>query len=146
MAKDAVKPFYDDAFIGHLSTPISNSSAVNGLLANLPAYRKGLTPRLRGLEIGMAHGYFLTGPFVELGPLRNTDGGILYGSLSAVGLVVILTACLALYGKANFSGSSKSKDATLWESGEGWSDFVSGWLIGGAGSVGFAYLLLQYIL
>jgi photosystem I subunit 11 len=29
------------------------------ILQNLPAYRSGLTPLLRGLEVGLAHGYFL---------------------------------------------------------------------------------------
>eukprot|EP00274_Cyanoptyche_gloeocystis_P007852 CAMPEP_0196651606 /NCGR_PEP_ID=MMETSP1086-20130531/633_1 /TAXON_ID=77921 /ORGANISM="Cyanoptyche gloeocystis , Strain SAG4.97" /LENGTH=183 /DNA_ID=CAMNT_0041981697 /DNA_START=162 /DNA_END=713 /DNA_ORIENTATION=+ len=143
MAQDAIRPFYDDPFIGHLSTPISNSSFTNSLLGNLPAYRKGLSARLRGLEIGMAHGYFLVGPFVSLGPLRNSESGLIAGTLSAVGLIVILTLCLELYGRANFSGS-KAKAASLWESGEGWNDFVGGWLIGGVGSVGFAYILLQF--
>ena len=44
-----------------------------------------------------------TGPFIKLGPLRNVDGvAEIAGSLSAAGLVLILTACLTIYGAAKF--------------------------------------------
>ena len=68
-----IKPYNDDPFVGHLATPITSSAVTRALLKNLPAYRFGLTPLSRGLEIGLAHGYFLLGPFVTLGPLRNSD-------------------------------------------------------------------------
>lgn len=43
------------------------------------------------------------GPFIKLGPLRNVDGvAEIAGSLSAAGLVLILTACLTIYGAAKF--------------------------------------------
>jgi photosystem I subunit 11 len=67
-----IKPYNDDPFVGHLATPITSSAVTRAILRNLPAYRFGLTPLLRGLEIGLAHGYFLMGPFVKLGPLRNS--------------------------------------------------------------------------
>ncbi len=57
-----VQPYNNDPFTGHLSTPISDSGFTRALIGNLPAYRKGLSPLIRGLEIGMAHGYFLVGP------------------------------------------------------------------------------------
>ena len=72
-----IKPYNDDPFVGHLATPITSSSVTRAILKNLPAYRFGLTPLLRGLEIGLAHGYFLIGPFAKLGPLRNSDIGLL---------------------------------------------------------------------
>lgn len=142
-AKDAVGPWRDDPFIGNLATPVNNSSAVNAYIGNLPAYRKGLSPRLRGLEIGMAHGYFLVGPFVDLGPLRNSELALIAGTLSAVGLVLLLASTLELYGKVTFSKPPRGQ--TLWESGDGWEDFVQGWMIGGLGSVGFAFLVLQFL-
>jgi hypothetical protein len=37
-----------------------------------------LTPLLRGLEIGLAHGYFLIGPFAT-GTLRNSEIALLSG-------------------------------------------------------------------
>ena len=67
-----IKPYNDDPSVGHLSTPITSSAATKAYLASLPAYRKGLSPLLRGLEIGMAHGYLLLGPFEKLGPLRDS--------------------------------------------------------------------------
>ena len=72
-----IKPYNDDPFVGHLATPITSSAVTRAILQNLPAYRFGLTPLLRGLEIGLAHGYFLIGPFVNLGPLRDSDVAII---------------------------------------------------------------------
>ena len=89
-----IKPYNDDPFVGHLATPITSSAVTRAILQNLPAYRLGLTPLLRGLEIGLAHGYFLMGPFVMLGPLRNSEVALLSGFLSTIGLIVILAAYL----------------------------------------------------
>ena len=125
-----------------LSTPISTSSFTKNLLSNLPAYRRGLSPLLRGLEIGMAHGYFLVGPFDKLGPLRNTDVGLLAGFLSAVGLIIILTTCLSMYGTVSFDNDD-SKDAL--QTTEGWGQFTAGFFVGAVGGSGFAYLLLTNI-
>jgi len=112
-----IKPYNDDPFVGHLATPITSSSLTRALLKNLPAYRFGLTPLLRGLEIGLAHGYFLIGPFAKLGPLRNSDIGLLAGFFSTVGLILILTLGLTIYGAASFdygwNGQHKDKDNAL---------------------------------
>ena len=97
-----IKPYNDDPFVGHLATPITSSAATRAILQNLPAYRFGLTPLLRGLEIGLAHGYFLIGPFVKLGPLRDSDIGLLAGFISTIGLILILTLGLTIYGIAAF--------------------------------------------
>nr|YP_009402655.1 photosystem I subunit XI [Compsopogon caeruleus]ARX96174.1 photosystem I subunit XI [Compsopogon caeruleus] len=125
-----------------LATPINTSSFTKDLLSNLPAYRRGLSPLLRGLEIGMAHGYFLVGPFDKLGPLRNTEVGLLSGFLSAVGLIVILTTCLSMYGNVSFE-KEESKDRL--QTAEGWGEFTAGFLVGAVGGAGFAYLLLANI-
>ena len=37
-----VKPYKNDPFVGHLSTPITTSAATRAILGNLPAYRKML--------------------------------------------------------------------------------------------------------
>lgn len=142
--KDFIQPYNNDPFVGNLSTPVSTSSFTKSLLSNLPAYRRGLSPLLRGLEIGMAHGYFLLGPFDKLGPLRNTDVALLSGFLSAVGLIIILTVCLSMYGSASFHESNKeAKD--LLQTSEGWGQFTAGFLVGSVGGAGFAYLLLANI-
>lgn len=140
--QDFIQPYNNDPFVGNLSTPVSTSSFTKGLLSNLPAYRRGLSPLLRGLEIGMAHGYFLVGPFDKLGPLRNTDVSLLSGFLSAVGLIIILTTCLSMYGSVSFN---KENNKDLLQTSEGWGQFTAGFLVGAVGGAGFAYLLLANI-
>ena len=135
-----VKPYKNDPFVGHLSTPITTSAATKAILGNLPAYRPGLSSVLRGLEIGMAHGYFFVGPFTKLGPLRNSDVGLLAGFLSAVGLIIILSVGLTIYGNATFSEVSKGEGL---QTQEGWEKFTGGFVIGAFGGAGFAYLLLS---
>nr|ARW68684.1 photosystem I reaction center subunit XI [Palisada sp.] len=139
-----IQPYNNDPFVGNLSTPISTSSFTKNLLSNLPAYRRGLSPLLRGLEIGMSHGYFLLGPFDKLGPLRNTDIALLSGFLSTVGLIVILTACLSMYGNVSFV-NTKEDTKDLLQTSSGWSQFTAGFLVGAVGGAGFAYLLLANI-
>nr|QCI05497.1 photosystem I reaction center subunit XI [Crouania attenuata] len=140
--KNYIQPYNQDPFVGNLSTPISTSSFTRGFLSNLPIYRRGLSPLLRGIEIGMAHGYFLVGPFDKLGPLRNTDIALLSGFLSAVGLIIILTTCLSMYGSVSFD-NNESKDSL--QTSDGWGQFTAGFLVGSIGGAGFAYLLLANI-
>ena len=42
-------------------TPVTSSPLVAGFLSNLPAYRIGVSPLLRGVEIGLVHGFLVTG-------------------------------------------------------------------------------------
>lgn len=135
-----VKPYNDDPFVGNLSTPVTTSVATKLYLGNLPIYRKGLTPLMRGLEIGMAHGYFLVGPFYILGPLRNSINALLVGYTSAIGLIVILTLGLTIYGLASFE-----EGTTGLESRTGWRKFTSGFSIGAFGGASVAYCLLANV-
>jgi|TARA_B110000444_G_C18844636_1_gene601111 photosystem I subunit 11 len=137
-----IKPYNDDPFVGHLATPITSSAVTRTILGNLPAYRPGLTPLLRGLEIGLAHGYFLIGPFTNLGPLRNTDVALLAGFLSTLGLIIIATLGLTIYGYATFQ-DNKSKEEL--QSKTGWDQFKGGFLVGAFGGSGFAYICLLSI-
>nr|YP_010215725.1 photosystem I reaction center subunit XI [Thalassiosira tenera]UBQ35206.1 photosystem I reaction center subunit XI [Thalassiosira tenera] len=138
-----IKPYNDDPFVGHLATPITSSSLTRALLKNLPAYRFGLTPLLRGLEIGLAHGYFLIGPFAKLGPLRNSDIGLLAGFLSTVGLILILTLGLTIYGAASFSQDKTSGNEL--QTKKSWDQFKGGFFVGACGSAGFAFICLSSI-
>jgi photosystem II CP43 chlorophyll apoprotein len=134
-----------DVYAGNLATPVNSSDPTLTLIRNLPIYRNGLSPLFRGLEIGMAHGYLLLGPFSQLGPLRNTDKGLLAGLLSAMALVLILSLCLSIYGQATFT-ISKPPRGNLpdnLKTEEAWSQFSGGFLVGGAGGAIFAYLLLS---
>lgn len=137
-----IRPFNDDPSVGHLSTPITSSAATKAYLSNLPAYRKGLSPLLRGLEIGMAHGYLLLGPFEKLGPLRESEIALLVGFLSASALITILTICLAMYGKVSFQDVKDNISSDDLLTFSNWNRFTSGFFIGSFGGISFAYLIL----
>jgi photosystem I subunit 11 len=49
-----------------LETPVTSAPIVANYLSNLPAYRTGVSPLLRGVEIGLAHGFLLPGPFIKV--------------------------------------------------------------------------------
>ena len=142
-----IKPYNDDPFVGHLATPITSSSVTRALLKNLPAYRQGLSPSLRGLEVGLAHGYFLIGPFSKLGPLRNSDIGLLAGFLSTIGLILILTLGLTIYGAAVFKTNKISDVDNLngLQNKKAWDQFKGGFFVGACGSAGFAFICLSSI-
>jgi len=139
-----IKPYNDDPFVGHLATPITSSAVTRALLKNLPAYRPGLTPLLRGLEIGLAHGYFLIGPFAKLGPLRNSDIALYAGFLSTIGLILILTLGLTIYGAAVFKQDAVQQENQL-QTKKAWDQFKGGFFVGACGSAGFAFICLSSI-
>ena len=141
-----IKPYNDDPFVGHLATPITSSSVTKTILQNLPAYRFGLTPLLRGLEIGLAHGYFLIGPFVKLGPLRNSEVALISGFFSTMGLIVILTLGLTIYGVAAFGQERmQGVNETDLQTKKAWDQFKGGFFVGSCGSAGFAFICLSSI-
>jgi len=140
-----IKPYNDDPFVGHLATPITSSSVTRAILKNLPAYRFGLTPLLRGLEIGLAHGYFLMGPFVKLGPLRNSDIALFSGFLSTIGLILILTLGLTIYGAAVFGQDQTTENPNDLQTKKAWDQFKGGFFVGACGSAGFALICLSSI-
>ena len=86
------------------------------------------------------------GPFAKLGPLRNATNANLAGLLGAIGLVVILTACLSLYANSNPSKALASvtvpnPPVDAFNSKESWNNFASSFLIGGIGGAVVAYFL-----
>jgi photosystem II CP43 chlorophyll apoprotein len=150
-----VKP-PQEAFQGTLQTPLNASALSTDFLRRLPILRDNLTPLRRGLEVGMAHGYWAIGPFVKLGPLRNTDGALIAGTLSGCGLMAIAFIVLLGYGLSSFSASAKTplyKKAKAasgvlelpesLRSVAGWRQFSLSFLIGGLGGALFAALLLD---
>lgn len=142
---DVVSSYGGDPFVGHLATPISNSSLTVSYLNLLPAYKAGLSPLLRGINIGFVHGYFLLGPFVKLGPLRDNDVANFVGFLSTISLIIILTACLSIYGYVTFSDKEENKSPIDFQTAKGWSQFRSGFIVGGFGGASIAYILLKLI-
>merc|ERR1711904_178135 len=133
-----------------LETPVSSSSIVTNYIYNLPIYRRGVATELRGVEIGLAHGFFLPGPFIKSGPLRNNNGvAEVAGCLSAAGLILILTVCLSIYGTVSFSDARQSflfkrhssrKSEVVLKSPLGWRNFTSGWLVGSVLGVTYCYI------
>ena len=140
-----IKPYNDDPSVGHLATPITSSAVTRAILQNLPAYRFGLTPLLRGLEIGLAHGYFLIGPFTKLGPLRDTDIALFAGFLSTIGLILILTLGLTIYGVATFDQIKPQVADNNLQTKKAWDQFKGGFFVGACGSAGFAFICLSSI-
>ncbi len=134
--------YTDDPQSASVLTPINNAPIVRFFINNLPILRPNLDPLFRGLEVGMAHGYWLFGPFTLLGPLRLTATRPpefvqlqVASSLAAtIGLVLICTIAISLYATVN------PDDDTNF-GGEGWSRFAAGWLVGGVGGALFAALL-----
>jgi photosystem I subunit XI len=140
---EVIKPYNNDPFVGHLATPISASNFSQAFIGNLPAYRQGLSPILRGLEIGMAHGYFLIGPFTLLGPFRdNPQIANLGGLFAAIGLILIATTCLSIYGLVSFQKDNLKLSGPL-QTSEDWSQFAAGFFIGAMGGAFTAYFLLE---
>ncbi len=140
---ELISSFEKDPFIGHLSTPITNSNITKAYLASLPAYQKNLSPLLRGINIGFVHAYFLFGPFFSLGPLRNSETNAFVAFLCAVSLVIILSLGLWIYGWASFSNGKEDKSSNLFTL-KNWQNFASGFIVGGLSGVSFAYLLLKF--
>lgn len=134
-----------DPQVGNLATPINSSGLVQAWLNNLPAYRPGLTAKRRGLEVGMAHGYLIYGPFTALGPLRDTAQGTWAGLLSSLALVLILTICLGLYSRVPISKPiatfTTPNPPECFSTAAGWHDFKKGFFVGGCGGALVAYLL-----
>jgi photosystem I subunit 11 len=147
--QEVVYPAGGDPQRGNLQTPINASGLSKWYINNLPAYRQGITAWRRGLEVGMAHGYWLIGPFAKLGPLRDTDIANLAGLLSTLGLVTILTVSLALYSNSNplkpFATVTVPNPPDAFQSPEGWNNFTSGFLIGGVGGAVVAYFVLANV-
>ncbi|KAJ8427039.1 hypothetical protein Cgig2_032867 [Carnegiea gigantea] len=151
-----IQPLNGDPFIGGLETPVTSSPLIAWYLSNLPAYRTAVNPLLRGVEVGLAHGFLLVGPFVKTGPLRNTEYAGAAGSLAAGGLVVILSICLTIYGIASFQEGEPATAPSLTLTGrrkkpdelqtaDGWAKFTGGFFFGGVSGVIWAYFLL-YVL
>ena len=134
-----------DPQVGNLATPINASGFTKVFINALPAYRQGLSPFRRSLEIGMAHGYFVYGPLALLGPLRDSDLAATAGLLASIGMISILTVALSLYAStdpnkpvATVTTPNPPEDLGT---KEGWNEFASGFFLGGCSGAIFAYFL-----
>ncbi|MEH1837742.1 MAG: chlorophyll a/b binding light-harvesting protein [Nostoc sp.] len=156
---DMVQPPRVERQTSNQASLVNSSDLTLKFLKYLPIYRRGISPLWRGLEIGMAHGYWLVGPFATLGSLGllgNSNVGNLLGLLAAGSLILILTIAFSIYGTTSFERQQEiyPRAATVatvprvpqtLNSTERWSQFTEGFLIGGIGGAIFAYLLLNSI-
>lgn len=148
---DMVQPYKGDPFLGNLSTPINDSPLVRTYIRNLPAYRPGLTPFMRGLEIGMAHGYFLVGPEIVVGPLRETaHGANLSGVITSIYIAASAVLGISIFALATFQGNPKGSynshsedDLRPLRNKEDWFQLGGGVFLGAMGGAVFAFLLLE---
>ncbi|CAE6952520.1 psaL [Symbiodinium natans] len=129
------EPFAGDQVI----TLTENGLFAKQFLSNMAFYREGLKPWQRGLEIGMAHGYFLIGPFTSLGPLRNTPEAATVGLLCGCAIVGIVSIGGLLFG-------STIKPTRFDKEGDkpaaGFIEMINWHAIGGLGGAGFAHALI----
>jgi hypothetical protein len=79
------------------------------------------------------------------GPLRDSDIALFAGFLSTIGLIIILTLALTIYGVASFgqekSESSNENDLQTKNLGS----IQGGFFVGACGSAGFAFICLSSI-
>jgi photosystem I subunit XI len=131
---------------GNLATPINSSKLTRWFINQLPAYRLGISSFQRGLQVGLSHGFWLVGPFVALGPLRNTHIAIIAGLCATIGVIVIATLALIAYASssplppiATLTTPNPPTDLTR---PQGWQEFARGFWFGGMAGALFAAVLL----
>merc|ERR1712151_1212306 len=129
------EPFAGD----QVQSIVSDGAFGRAFLDNMAIYRSGLKNWQRGIEIGMAHGYFIIGPFVSLGPLRDTPvaatvgllcGCAIIGLVSAGGLLAGTTLKPTLFDKPGDSPAAGFQEMINWHA------------FGGLGGAGFAHALI----
>jgi photosystem I subunit 11 len=105
-----------------------------------------MAPITRGLEIGLAHGYFLVGPEIVFGALRDFDAApYLGGFVTAIVLVLLGTAGMNAHGLVSLKPAAELPPGTdALKTAEGWSEMSAGFFIGGSGGAFMAYFLLEH--
>jgi photosystem I subunit XI len=144
--RTVIHPPHGDPQIGNLETPINSSPFVMAFINNLPVYRKGLSPLRRGLEVGLAHGYWIVGPFAKFNPLRDTDLGTLTALFSTIGIILVSTISISLYAASNPPAPTVTlttpNPPDAFKHQEGWDEYAGGFFIGGVGGALFAFTIL----
>ena len=131
-----VKPF-NDPCAGDLVTPVNSNIAIKAIVNTLPIYRKGLSIRARGIQLGSAFGFVLYGPFTILGPMRNSVYSEIIGLFSTIGGITILATLFYLYGQAGGNFYKPPANPTVSNPPEdlfnhgNWSEFQNYFWLGG---------------
>ncbi|MBD0344837.1 MAG: photosystem I reaction center protein subunit XI [Coleofasciculus sp. Co-bin14] len=145
---EVVKPYAGDPFLGNLETPINSSPLARAYINNLPAYRRNVSPLVRGIEIGLAHGFFLFGPETLLGPLRETKVAYVGGLLTAIAIILVATVGMSIYGIVSFQtgGDFEVQNPRTPEelkTADGWSQLTAGFFVGGMAGAFVAFFLVE---
>merc|ERR1719329_2096126 len=132
-----------EPFAGDLvQSVVSDGKFAKQYLKAMAFYRDGLKPWQRGLEIGMAHGYFLIGPFTSLGPLRNTPEAATVGLLCGCAIVGLVSIGGLIFG-------STIKPTRFDKEGDkpaaGFIEMINWHAVGGLGGAGFAHALITVL-
>lgn len=138
----------NDPQVGNLATPINASALTRSYINRLSAYRPGISIQRRGLEIGLAHGYWLVGPFATFNPLRHTHLSNFIGLLSALGMVLLATLAILLYAASRPLppiAPITTQPAPEFKTVSGWTRFATSFFIGGVAGAGIAYGIIATI-
>jgi photosystem I subunit 11 len=65
--------------------------------------------------------------------------------MSTIGLIVILTLGLTIYGVAAFGQEKSSGNPNDLQTKKAWDEFKGGFFVGACGSAGFAFICLSSI-
>ncbi len=145
---EVVSPDFDPQG-SNLATPINNSKLAKAIVNSFSAYRQGLSPLRRGIEVGLAHGYWLLGPFFKFNPLRYTERGAEAALLSTIGLIVISAGSIVLYAATNppppIATITVPNPPDVFASKKGWDTYATGFLVGGVGGAVIAYVIVNNI-
>jgi photosystem I subunit XI len=146
--REVVYPVADVQY-GDLLTPINSSPIVKGIMKNLSFYRSGLSPLRRGIEVGVAHGYWLVGPFFKFNPLRYTPVGSLGALFSAFGLIIISSVLILLYAASHppapLTAAATPNPPEEFRTQAAWNDYAGGFFVGGVLGAIVAYLILSNV-
>jgi photosystem II CP43 chlorophyll apoprotein len=128
--------------VASVPTGVSFSDITVTFLRNLPLYRKGLSAIVRGLEVSLAHGYFLVGLLAVLIRLQEKGLTPLAGLLATLTLILMWAIALSVGDRPN-----QEKDNSFYwhKTPEDGSLFRGGFVIGGTSGAFLGYLLLENV-
>jgi len=129
------EPFAGD----QIQVPVRALGFSRQFVNNWAFYREGLKPWQRGIEIGMAHGYWLIGPFVFCGPLRDTPEAATVGLLDGCAIIGLVSVGALLFGTV-LKPPIFDKEGD--KPGAGFIELINWHAVGGLGGAGFAHALL----
>lgn len=128
--------------VASLPTGVSFSDITVTFWRNLPIYRKGFSPIVRGWKVSLAQGYFLVGLLAVLIRLQEKGLTPLAGLLATLTLILIWDLALSV---GEIPNQEKDKSFYWHKTPEDGSLFRGGFVIGGTSGAFLGYLLLENV-